>query len=176
MAQDDSDDATPTAAPAKKGGGLLVIVLAVILSAGAAGGVSWFVAQHFMNELKPAVEGEDGEAAEEEAAPKDPAHYFALEPAFVVNLDDEHAQRFLQVQVQVMTRNEALLEEIERHAPRIRSALLLLFGQQKAENLVSRAGKEQLQADVLAEVQRIIKEETGEDGIEAVYFTSFVMQ
>jgi flagellar FliL protein len=53
---------------------------------------------------------------------------------------------------------------------------LLLFGQQHAFDLSSRAGKETLQAKALAEIQRVLKEETGSPGIEAVYFSSFVIQ
>jgi len=160
--------------PAKKGRGMLWAVLfAVLLSVAAAGGVSWFV----LHKATPAgAEGEAGHEGDKPEVPKSPANYFALDPAFVVNLEDARSQRFLQVQIQVMTRDADLLKDLEHHAPHLRSALLLLLGQQRAADLATREGKEKLQADVLAEVQRIILEETGKTGIDAVYFTSFVMQ
>ncbi|VAX05680.1 hypothetical protein MNBD_GAMMA19-792, partial [hydrothermal vent metagenome] len=37
-------------------------------------------------------------------------------------------------------------------------------------------GKETLREEALEVVQQILEEETGDPGIEAVYFTSFVMQ
>jgi flagellar FliL protein len=169
------EDAVASAKPAaKKSRGMLwAVLVAVLLSVAAAGGVSWFVLH------KAVPDAGEGEAGHDEAkpdVPKSPANYFALDPAFVVNLEDARSQRFLQVQVEVMTRDADLMKDLEHHAPRLRSALLLLLGQQRAADMATREGKEKLQADVLAEVQRIILEETGKSGIDAVYFTSFVMQ
>ena len=45
-----------------------------------------------------------------------------------------------------------------------------------AAELSSREGKEELQAEALASIQGILERETGIPGVEAVYFTSFVMQ
>lgn len=164
----------PPAPAARKGGGIALVLVAVMLSTAGGGGAAWFVAKHAIASAQPQT-GEEG-AAEQPEIPKSPALYAALEPAFIVNLDDERAQRFLQVQVELMTRDAKTVERIQQHAPRIRSQLLLLFGQQQASEIATRAGKEKLQADVLAEVQAILKAETGDAKVEAVYFTSFVMQ
>lgn len=183
MAKDDDQDTTAKApeaeAPKKKGGGgIVALIVAVVLSVGASAGVSWFLIHNAVSELKADAAGEgEGAAAEEKPEiPTEPANYVALDPAFVVNLEDEQAARFLQVQIEVMTRNPKAVELVTRHAPRIRSALLLLLGQQKAATLQTREGKEALQAQVLAEIQNILKAETGEADVEAVYFTSFVIQ
>lgn len=182
MAKDDEQDtpakAVEAEAPKKKGGAALGLILAVVLSVGASAGVSWFLVHGAVSELKAQAAGE-GAGAEGEAKPEvptEPANYIALDPAFVVNLEDEQSARFLQVQIEVMTRDPHAVEQVTRHAPRIRSALLLLLGQQKAAVLQTREGKEALQAQVLAEIQNILKAETGESAIEAVYFTSFVIQ
>lgn len=171
---DDVADAlvAPPAAP-RKGGGVAVILIAVLLSTLGGAGAAWFVAQQALAAAQPKT-GEEVDAKPE--LPKSPALYAALDPAFIVNLDDERAQRFLQVQVEVMSRDAKAIEQLQRHAPRIRSQLLLLFGQQQAAELATRAGKEQLQAEVLAEIREILIAETGAAEIEAVYFTSFVMQ
>jgi len=149
---------------------VLAMVIAVVFSAAASGGAAFWFSSHG---AKPA-EGHGEEAKKEE--PKAPAQYLALEPTFTVNLEDEDASRFLQVEVQVMARDTATLEAIKLHQPRIRNALLLLLGQQKTSQISNRAGKEKLQAAVLAEIQKILKDETGKPGVEAVYFTSFVTQ
>lgn len=52
----------------------------------------------------------------------------------------------------------------------------MLFAQQNAEELITRAGKEKLQAQALAEVRKLMKAETGKPGAEQLLFTSFVMQ
>jgi len=167
----DEDSPKPAAAAAPKGKPVvLIMIVAVLLSAAASGGAAWWFSSH----AAPAAHAEG--AAKEAEKPKLPAQYLALDPSFVVNLDDESASRYLQVEVQVMARDAAALEAVKLHQPRIRNALLLLFGQQKPADLDSRAGKEKLQAAVLTEIQKVLKDETGKPGIEAVYFTSFVMQ
>nr|WP_281379698.1 flagellar basal body-associated FliL family protein [Rehaibacterium terrae] len=99
-----------------------------------------------------------------------------MEPAFVVNLADRDLDRYLQVEVQVMTRDASVIPALEAHMPLIRNRLLLLFGQQHADQLRSREDKERLQEEALAELQAILAEVAGKPGIEAVYFTNFVTQ
>ena len=161
----------PAAAPAKKSNKLLYIVI-VLLLAGAGGGGYWYFMQG-----SAAGHDEHGQAAAN-AAPvgKAAAIYLPLQPAFVVNLEDSEALRYLQVDLEIMSRSPKSIEDAKTHMPRIRNSLLLLFGQQHAFELSSRAGKEALQAKALAEIQRVLKEETGSPGIEAVYFSSFVIQ
>lgn len=108
--------------------------------------------------------------------PTGEAQYFALAPAFVVNLADDGEPHYLQVDIQLMTRDAELSKAIEHHAPAIRNRLLLLFSEQHANQLVERKGKERLQALALNEARRVLKTETGKAGIEALYFTSFVVQ
>ena len=40
----------------------------------------------------------------------------------------------------------------------------------------SAEGREKLQADALAEINRVLEEETGSGGVEALFFTSLVTQ
>jgi len=171
-----ADDATENgeAAPAapKKGKGLLIGIAVLVLAAAGGGGYFFFAKSG-----KPKADAEHGAAAEgAEGAAAHAANYLALDPAFVVNLNDPEAMRFLQVQVEVMTRDPKALEAVKLHTPRIRNALLMLFGQQRSQDIATREGKEALQKKVLEEIQRILKEETGNPGVEAVYFTSFVTQ
>jgi flagellar FliL protein len=128
-----------------------LLIGAVLLSAGVSGGVTWMVSQQALAEMKALAKATDGESdahAAEPEKPKGPSLYVPLDPAFVVNLADPSGLRFL----------------------------LLLLGQQKIVDLGERAGKENLQAAVLDEIQKVLKEEAGAPGVEAVYFTSFVMQ
>lgn len=127
---------------------------------------------------------EDAVAEEAKAAPQQPtetrqAHYFSLDPAFVVNFQDQEQRgraRFLQVTIDAMTRDEAVLDAIKTHMPVIRNNLVLLLSRQSYEALVPHEGKEKLRSEALAEIQTVLMQEIGEPGVEAVYFTSFVMQ
>ncbi len=148
---------------------LLITALVAVLAAGAAGGGAWYFAQSKHDE-KPA------KASASKAVPA-PAQYFGLEPPFVVNLNSSFdGPRYLQVEVQLMTRDPAALEAIKLHAPAIRAKLLMLFSQVEPAQIATRAGKERLQADSLAEVQKLLKAETGNKGADELLFTSFVTQ
>ena len=58
----------------------------------------------------------------------------------------------------------------------IRDALLALFGSQNFAAMSDPAGRASLQEKALAAVQKIVKERTGSNGVDALYFTSFVIQ
>jgi flagellar FliL protein len=61
--------------------------------------------------------------------------------------------------------------------PIIRNDLLLLFSNQKATDLETNAGKEQLRTDALAAVRKVLAANEGKpEKIDAVLFTTFVMQ
>jgi len=149
----------------------LIIIGSVIVAMLVGGGV-WFMSR-----------GKHDAKADEAGAPAKPssipatAQYFALEPAFVVNLPGtDGATRYLQVEVQLMTRDPLVVKDMEQHAPAIRARLLMLFSQENADPLLTRAGKEKLQASALAEVKKLLVAETGKPGVDALLFTSFVMQ
>jgi flagellar FliL protein len=107
---------------------------------------------------------------------KKEALYISLDPAFTVNFSDKGSVRYLQLSLEAMTRDAAVEPEIKRHMPVIRNDLMLLFSAKTSAELVSREGKEALQAEALASIQGILEREIGGPGVEAVYFTSFVMQ
>jgi flagellar FliL protein len=141
-----------------------IVVACVVLGAGGGGG--WWAWQARAAAKAPA-----------KVAPiKAPAQYYAMDPAFVVNLADTDAVHYLQADVQLMTRDPATLAALQAQAPALRNRLLLLFGQQSTQSLAQRRGKEQLQAQALAEVRAVLKGEGAPDKVEAVYFTSLVTQ
>lgn len=155
--------APPAAAaqPPKKSKKLLWIVMALlVVLAGAGGAAYWFLKPH-----KPAS-----------AKPLAPAQYIALDPAFVVNLADAESVRYLQADVQLQTRDPETAAAIGMHAPIIRNRLLLLFGQQTSEQLNGRNGKERLQSLALAEVKNILKAQHAANQVDALLFTSIVIQ
>ena len=162
---DASAGAVPVA-PAKSK--MLIIVICSLLAAGAAGGAVFFMTAN-----------QDGESAELEAAPavKRPAIYSKFDPPFVVNFQNKGSMRFLQVSIEVMTRDAATADLIKQHDPKLRNDLLMLLGGQTFETLSSREGKEQLRNEALQAVAGVIAAEGGKaESVEQLYFTSFVMQ
>lgn len=102
--------------------------------------------------------------------------YVDLAPPFTVNFRGARGPRFLQIAVGVMTREAEVEELLKQHMPVIRNQLILLFSSQSSEELDSREGKEKLIQETLETIQGVLKKAAGKQGIEAVYFTSFVMQ
>ena len=154
-------------APKKKGKGKLLLIAAlVVLIAGGAGGYAMMKGGH----------GNGAPESAAEAARSKPAVYLQLDPAFVVNFQDEAALRFLQVGVNVMSHDPEAIAAAKEADPEIRNALLMLFSAQDMKSLSDVKGKQKLQAAALAEIQRVLKDKIGRPGVDAVYFTSFIMQ
>lgn len=107
---------------------------------------------------------------------KEPPIYEELGDVFVVNFIENNQLRYLQVKVEVMTRDPEAAEQVKTHMPLIRNNLVMLFSSLDYQTISTVAGKQKIRDEALAEIQSIMKQETGKPGVEAVYFTSFVMQ
>jgi flagellar FliL protein len=130
------------------------------------------------------------EAADEEALADDeglepedlqlaalaPAIYAPLDPPLVVSFGDAGNTRFLQLTLQAMARSEKAIAGIKQHAPAIRNAFLFLLSAHEIDELLTLEGKEKLRAEMTASAQDILVTNTGEPGLEELYFTSFVIQ
>jgi len=147
---------------------IFIILGALLLVGGSIGGTLMIVGGG--NET-----AESG-AEEEVTASRDDPSYIDLKPAFTVNLAPEDPVGFLQISMQVLTFNDDVAAELEKHKPLIRNNLLVLFGQQKSAELRAPEGKERLQKSALETVQKVINEQGSGGEVDNVFFTSFVMQ
>jgi flagellar FliL protein len=165
----------PAAQPRSKK--MLIIIIAVVVVIG--GGVgAYFMFGSDRGQEQTAGQGKDkSKDKKSEVAKKEPAIYVKLDPPFVVNFDANGVMRFLQVTVEVMTRDAATAAAIKSNDPMIRNNLLLLFGNQKSGDITTLEGKEKLRADALEVVAKVVAIEGG-DGkkVEQLFFTAFVMQ
>src|SRR5690606_26831659 len=107
---------------------------------------------------------------------KKPAIYYPLQPVFIVNFESQGRQRFLQAELNLMLRDEAVIAALELHMPAIRNSLVMLFSGQTYEDLQTAEGKELLRQQALLNVQEVLEKEIGKPGVEQVLFTNFVMQ
>jgi flagellar protein FliL len=154
-------------APKKSRKWLIIGVAAFVVLAGG-GAAAFMLVGHGNTHGKKEVKAKD---------PLAPPLYVGLDPPFVVNFEGEQLVRFLQITVQVMTRDPATVELLKANDPVVRNDLLLLFANQKYEVVAARAGKEKLRSDALSAVRHVVELGGGKpDHVENVYFTSFVMQ
>lgn len=146
----------------------LVLIALVVLGAGI-GGYFWFA--------QPAAP-DARHAKTKSASTKIVAGelYLALQPPFVVNFRDDDSMRYLQVGITLMAHDQAAIDVAKNADPVIRDAMVSLLSSQDSKVLSSAAGREKLQAEALAAVQKVVRERLGKPGIQALYFTSFVMQ
>ena len=170
----DEEDAIEEA-PAKSGGmgkmlvfgGIAIVMLAVGVFAGPV----------VMNMISPPDEEAVTEDDADAAPSNDPALYTSLHPPLVVNFKDSVGDsHFMQITMEVMARDQAAINAVREHTAVIRNSLILLYSGAVYEEVTTRDGKEQMLADGLAEIQSVMTETTGEPGVEAVYFTSLVIQ
>ena len=148
---------------------ILLIIAVVLLVAGAAGATWWFTRP------APEVAVAEGDQAPAPVEVEKPL-YIALEPNFVVNLQNERSMRFLMVEVQLMTRKDSVITAVEEFEPRLRHELIMLFSKQTRDAVSSAEARDALITETLDTVNRVLIEERGKGGVEAVYFTKFVMQ
>jgi flagellar FliL protein len=135
------------------------------------------VAAEGEEQLALADEPADDPAAAESDKPLAPAIYVPLDPPFVVSFSDGAGDaRFLQLTLQAMARDEHTIEAVKTHAPAIRNSFLFLISGYKVEDLATLEGKEKLRAAMLSAANAIMEKNTGEAGIEELYFTSLVIQ
>jgi flagellar FliL protein len=125
------------------------------------------------------VSGTPEDVVVDEAAPvtSKPPLYESLHPPLVVNFDDLNGTtHFMQITMEVMSRDQDVINAVREHTPVIRNNLILLYGNSVYEEITTRKGKEKMLADGLAEIQKIMKEQIGVTGVEAVYFDSLIIQ
>jgi flagellar FliL protein len=186
MAEPTPAAAAAAAPPKSKKKLLLVIAAAAVVVIGGGAG-SYFAFFSGKADSKTAQDTKGGKAdknskdkkkaKEEEKKPKLPAQFVEMDPPFVVNFEPGSTARFLQITVQLMTREPEMVEFLKANTPIIRNDLLLLFGNRHVEEVATNEGKEALRKAALETVRKIVNNEGGKgDGVEAVYFTSFVMQ
>jgi len=173
--------AAEAAPPPKSRKKLLLVMAAVVVLLCGAGAGAWFFLGNKPDQA--ATDGKDGKkdkkgkVVKEEAKPKLPAQFVELDPPFVVNFEPGATARFLQIAVQLMTRDPHMVEFLKANTPIIRNDLLLLFGNRHVEEVATNEGKEALRTAALQTVRKIVDSEGGKGAeLEAVYFTSFVMQ
>ncbi|MDF1589407.1 MAG: flagellar basal body-associated FliL family protein [Gammaproteobacteria bacterium] len=157
---------------AEKSGGnpkLLIIIIAVLVLALIGVGAMFLMGD---NNAEP-----ENETTETVAKPKAAPIYSSVEAPFIVNFSKQSngAVRYLQVKLKVMARDQGVIDSFSLNLPAIQHELLLLLYDQNFDEL-NTVGTKALQEKVLAKINEILKTQGTNGQLEAVYFTSFLMQ
>jgi len=160
MAEDNLD----IGAEEGKSGGkkkLIIIGLLLLVLAGGGGAAYLFL-----------FSGEDSDV---DLANK-PSTYLSLDPVFIVDFMVDGKQRYVQLDMTVMSKDTAQINAVMLHMPLIRNSLVLLFSSQSFTDLKTADGKAALKQASIDAINGILEQETGQGGIDHVLFTNFVMQ
>jgi flagellar FliL protein len=149
---------------------VIIIAAAVVLLLGGGAAVYFLLLGGDEDGSAELAQGSEEAVAVEQI----PVEYLALDPVFVVTLPGKPS--LLQVGVSVRFSTGGLAEFLTHNDPMIRHNLLNLLSAVDAKALKDRAAKESLQKRMLDELNRILKELKAPGQVDALYFTSFVMQ
>lgn len=100
--------------------------------------------------------------------------YYELSPSIVVNVKGR--AKYIRCDVQLMTRNGANLPVISLHAPALRHELLLLLSDQDGTKIRTTKGKEKLRRKALKALQGVMKKLAGDQMIDDLFFTTYLVQ
>lgn len=166
---------------------LLIVLIVLVLIVGGVG--AWYF-------LSKDGDG-DSDSSVEEKVELGPVQYFTMTPEFVVNFGPDSKVKYLQVDLQVSTRNEAALKALSTYRPVLRNDILVILSGLSFDELQSRNGKEALQTKLLTSINNVLstamkssadsKDADGDSDtanaatkkkgpVDNVYFTSFIMQ
>ena len=147
----------------------------------------------------------EGGAEDEAPAPPPPHHDVRRTPpsflpldAFVVNLADRDSERFAQIGVTLELDDGKFADQLKAYMPAIRNGILMVLAHKSSSELLSRAGKEKLAAEVMREsvrplgielesdvedakpaaddAERVAKTPLDESPVRHVHFSSFIIQ
>lgn len=175
---------------------LILSAIALAIALAIAGGAVWFFKHRAAAEAAAAAGDDEGLGAHHAAAAKEKPHappvFVALEP-FVVNLADKDAERYAQIGLTLELEDPKVAEEMKLYMPAIRDAILMILAHKTSAELLDRAGKEALAAEIMRESVRPMGIEVapavGRDGkpvqpapppvdnpVRRVLFSSFIVQ
>ena len=173
---DDGEDNSPKAKSSGKLKIIIIVLVALLLVAGTVGGTLYMLG--FFEGGSTTEEQNESEEGDNEAVVEKPksAMYYPIKPAFTVNFPSKGRQRYLQVDVTVLTRDMDAYSALQTHSPLVKNRLVMLFSGEIYEELQTHEGKELLRQKSLEALQGIMQQEIGKPGVEDVLFTNFVMQ
>jgi len=134
---------------------LIITIAAALLALAAIGGVATFI----IKKRAAAAGGDDEHVAHLsqaeiiEEARKHPPTFLPLDP-FVVNLADRESERFAQIGITLELDDPKFADDLKTYMPAIRNGILMVLAHKNSQQLLGRAGKEALAAEIMREAVR----------------------
>lgn len=101
------------------------------------------------------------------------AIYTSLNPAFVITYNTPSGLRYLQTELQVMSYELDVINEVDTNRPALRNNIIMLLGEQEFDMVESIQGRETVRNMIKEVVQDTLRTHLP---VEEVYYNSFVLQ
>jgi flagellar FliL protein len=161
MKADAKADAPAGPASNKK---LIILIAVAALVVGTGAGAAWFFLQ-----------GDDTSAKTHKAKAVQPPEFVPVEQ-FVVNLQPENGEQYLQVQFTLQVNGLEQVELIKANMANVRNRVLMLLSAKRASEISTVEGKQQLAAEIVASLNEPFIDKGEPQDITAVLFTAFIIQ
>ncbi len=116
-------------------------------------------------------------AADDEEKTEVAPSYVSLGKPMVLNLSTPGKRlTFLQLQADVLVKDDAAKEVVETHIPAIRHKLIVLLSEQQAADMKSPAKREEVRLQATNEIRDMLEEMSNNKDVEEVLFSSFLVQ
>jgi len=155
----------------KKSSKVIIIAAAVLVLLIGGGAAYYFMAGDDSSESV-----ENSEEQKEEAAVASEQVYYDLEKALIVNFPKGSAASLIQVSLSLLLDSVETIDAVKKHEPMIRNNLLMAISAKGADKLQTTEGKEELRAEMLAEITKVMERMSKKNKVENIFFTAFVMQ
>jgi flagellar FliL protein len=154
------------AAPAKSSKKMLFIIVGAVLVLVVGGAAAFFMM---------GGKGKKGEEHGDEKVEAKAPTFVVIEP-FVVNLQQETGDQFLQVAMTLQVPNGETAEALKLYMPQVRSRLLMVLSSKKATELLTSEGKRKLTDEIIDQLGEPFSGGSKGPVITDVFYTSFVIQ
>jgi flagellar FliL protein len=157
---------------------LIIIIAVVIVILIAVGGAGYFflMGDDDAPDLSAGETMLEGEESVAFPSKDGNALYVAMPRPFVFNVTGVGRDRLVEIKVQLMLRGSDNEEQAKMHIPLIEGTLLRAFSTANADALATQAGKKAIRSSALKELQKTMLNISGNNTVEEILFTRFVMQ
>ena len=163
MKADAKADAPAAPASSKK---LIIMVAVAALVLGAGAGGAWFFLK---GDAAP-------EAAHKTAKAEQHKPEFVPVDQFVVNLQPENGEQYLQVAFTLQVNGPEQVELVKANMANVRNRVLMLLSAKRASEISTVEGKQALAAEIVAALNAPFVAKGEPQDISAVLFTAFIIQ
>lgn len=116
-------------------------------------------------------------AEEQETTPEESPEllYFGFEPELVTNyISSRSSMGFVRASIELVVKEPTDLTLIESHEPLLRAELISILGGQPEEKIKSLSGREEIRRECKEQLNKLLKEETGETPIKNLLLTRYI--